>query len=59
MALISKKEKNEIIKKHHLNPDIQVKTIAVLNIPVSFLGFTKDHREMWKSHDGKTLYIMN
>lgn len=56
--IMNKKERMEIIKKFNLNPDIQVKPLYVLNVPVVFLGFTKKGLEMWKSQDGKILYIM-
>ena len=56
--IMNKKERMEVIKKFNLNPDIQVKPLYVLNVPVVFLGFTKKGLEMWTSQDGKILYIM-
>ena len=46
---------DKIIKN---NPDIKVEPIYVLNVPVIFLGFNSKGLEMWKSKDGKKLYIM-
>lgn len=56
--LMSEKELKNVIKKFNLNPDIQVKPLYVLNIPAVFLGFNSKGLEMWKSKDGKILYIM-
>lgn len=56
--LMDDKELKTVIKKFHLNPDIQVKPLYVLNVPVVFLGFNNKGLEMWKSKDGKILYIM-
>ncbi len=55
---MSDKELKTVIKKFGLNPDIKVEPLYVLNIPVIFLGFNNKGLEMWKSKDGKKLYIM-
>lgn len=56
--LMSDKELKAVIKRFKLRPDIEVKPLYVLNIPAVFLGFNSKGLEMWKSRDGKTLYIM-
>lgn len=56
--LMSDKELKAVIKKFGLNPDIKVEPLYVLNVPVIFLGFNSKGLEMWKSKDGKKLYIM-
>ena len=58
MIRYSTKERKELIKRFGLAPNFEVKVIAVLNIPVSFCGYDSKKREMWRSPDGKTLYIM-
>ena len=56
--LISNKELKAVIKRFQLRPDIEVKPLYVLNISAVFLGYNSKGLEMWKSKDGKTLYIM-
>lgn len=56
--IMSDKELNAIIKKFDLNPKIEVKPTYVLSGHVVFLGFNSKGLEMWKSQDGKFLYIM-
>lgn len=53
------KERQNLIKRFNLDPNFTVKTIAVLDIPVSFCGYDSKKRELWRAPDGKTLYIMN
>ena len=55
---MSDKELKAVIKRFGLRPDIQVEPIYVLNVPVVFLGLNSKGLEMWKSKDGKFLYIM-
>ncbi len=57
--LMSDKELKSVIKKFDLSPDIQVKPLYVLNVPVIFLGLNSKGLEMWKSKDGNFLYIMH
>lgn len=56
--LMSDKELKAVIKRFGLRPDIEVKPLYILNVPVVFLGFNSKGLEMWKSKDGKNLYIM-
>lgn len=56
--LMSDKELKTVIERFGLRPDIQVKPIYILNVPVVFLGLNSKGLEMWKSKDGKFLYIM-
>ena len=56
--LMNDKELKNVIKKFGLRPDIEVKPLYVLNVPAVFLGFNSKGLEMWKSRDGKILYIM-